>query len=353
MLELRDFDYDLPRELIAQQPAERRDGARLLVLSRATRDWRHGRFPDIDGQLAPGDLLVLNDTRVVKARVPITKADTGGQGELLFCEVGPAADGSVRAHCLARASKPFRVGAWLQTVHGDPPARVRVAEVLPGGALSVELPAGEAWTAWLDRHGEVPLPPYIERAGGPPGAADETRYQTVYAAHPGAVAAPTAGLHFTPEHLARLTASGVGLAHVTLHVGPGTFLPIRERDLSRHRMHAERYVIPEATAAAIRLTKQRGGRVVAVGTTTVRTLEAAARDDGTVEAGAGETALFIVPGHRFRIVDRLLTNFHLPGSTLILLVAAFAGQALVLDAYRAAVAERYRFYSYGDAMLIL
>jgi len=333
---LSDFDFDLPSELIAQIPAPQRSASRLLHLAgpRCT-DLLFGDLPDL---LAPGDLLVFNDTRVVRSRI-LGRKPSGGKVELM----------------LERIVAPRE--AWMQLKASHPP-RVGGRIALPAGAsatvcerderffrLTFEMPT--SLDAYLELYGAVPLPPYIARA---PQPADEERYQTVYARHPGAVAAPTAGLHFDQPLLATLRTRRVDFAYVTLHVGAGTFLPVESEELSRHRMHSERFSVPQATVDAIERTRGRGGAVVAVGTTSLRALEAAAAGDaGTGEA---ETALFITPGFRFRVVDRLLTNFHLPRSTLLMLVSAFAGYDAIRAAYAHAIAARYRFFSYGDAMLL-
>jgi S-adenosylmethionine:tRNA ribosyltransferase-isomerase len=334
-MHLSDFDYILPPELIAQAPAPRRDASRLLVVGRDSLS--HLRFTDFGGLLRAGDLLVLNDTRVIKARLTGEK-DSGGRAEVLVERI----EDERVALCQVRVSKPLQVG---RTVTVGPHALVVLGR--EGEFYRLRFP--NPVLAVLESHGEVPLPPYIARAAG---TEDEARYQTVYGTRPGAIAAPTAGLHFTEEMLGSLTLRGVAVANVTLHVGAGTFQPVRTEDLSRHRMHFERYQIGAAAADAIAECRARGGRVVAVGTTVVRTLEAAARDDGTVESVAGETDLFITPGYRFRVVDALLTNFHLPKSTLLMLIAAFGGFDRVRAAYAAAVAARYRFFSYGDAMFL-
>jgi S-adenosylmethionine:tRNA ribosyltransferase-isomerase len=338
-MRLAELSYDLPADLIAQEPAPERAAARLLVLDRPSGTLSHGAIVDLPALLRGGDLLVLNDTRVVPARVRGRRA-TGGRLEVLFVRPLAAPDtwevlvrGAVRAG--ERVHLPDAAGEWVAPL-GD-----------GRWALAVEAPAPVL--AWLERAGEVPLPPYITRPGGPT-AADRKRYQTVYARVPGAVAAPTAGLHLTPEILAALDARGVEVAVLTLHVGPGTFLPIRTDDLDAHVMPGERYVIPAATAARVAAARAAGRRVLAVGTTTVRALESAAAPDGA--GSEGEATLFIRPGYRFRVVDGLLTNFHLPRSTLLALVAAFAGWDHIRAAYDEAVRRRYRFYSFGDAMLI-
>ena len=339
---LADYDFELPEALIAQRPPARRGASRLLHVvpapGGAPPALEDLGFGDLPSRLDEGDLLVLNDTRVVKARLHGRKA-TGGRVELLVERI----DGELDAVAMARASHPPAPGATIE-VDGGARARVAWREGAFVG-LRFDAPVADL----LERAGTLPLPPYIDHR---PDADDEARYQTVYARHPGAVAAPTAGLHFDDALFAALEARGVGRAFVTLHVGAGTFLPVRDDDPARHAMHAERYRVPDETAAAIDAARRRGGRVVAVGTTSLRTLEAAARGGGGVAAGAGETALFVRPGHRFRVVDALLTIFHLPRSTLLMLVAAFAGLATIRAAYAHAVARRYRFFSYGDAMLL-
>jgi len=335
---LSDFDYDLPPELVAQVPAATRAGSRLLHVDGATLTDR--RFADLPELLAPGDLVVLNDTRVLNARVPARKP-SGGRVELLVERLV----GDKEAWAQVRASHPPRAGATLELAGG---ARARVlAREDRFFRLAFEI--AEPLSAWLERHGEIPLPPYVERAAA---ASDRERYQTVYARAPGAVAAPTAGLHFEEATFAALAQRGVRHAFVTLHVGAGTFLPVRDEDLSLHRMHEERYELPAATVDAITAARAGGGRVLAVGTTTLRALEASAAAPGGLAAGPGTTSLFITPGYRFRTVDRLLTNFHLPRSTLLMLVSAFAGHDRIRAAYAHAVAARYRFFSYGDAMLL-
>lgn len=334
-MQLADFDYALPAELIAQTPAPTRDGSRLLVVGRDS--LVHARFDALVTYLRPGDLLVLNDTRVIRARLRGAK-DSGGQAELLVERI----EDDRTALCQVRVSKPLHTGRTLKVA-----ASVLVVEARVGEFYRLRFP--EDVLTVLERHGEIPLPPYIER---PPEAADEARYQTVYGSRPGAVAAPTAGLHFTPELLAELPSHGVEVVYVTLHVGAGTFQPVRTDDLAAHRMHHERFEISARTADAVARCRARGGRVVAVGTTVVRTLESAAAGTGRVRACSGETDLFITPGYRFQVVDALLTNFHLPKSTLMMLVTAFGGYSRVMAAYRAAVAERYRFFSYGDAMFL-
>jgi len=334
-----DFDFRLPDDRIALRPTAQRDAARLMCLDRRTGAVTHRTFADLPDRLSPGDLVVLNDTRVFPARIFGTKPRTGGRVELLFLEEG--APGTWRA--MARGN--LKDGDAL-ALDGGMEANVVGAPAEGFATLRVD---GDLGTH-LERHGHVPLPPYIRR---PDDARDRDDYQTVFAQTHGSVAAPTAGLHFTEGTLKALEARGVRTARLTLHVGPGTFLPLRGERLEDHRMHAEPYAVPRATADAIAETRASGGRVIACGTTVTRALEAAAGPDGHVRPGAGATDLFIRPGYRFRIVDGLVTNFHLPRSTLLVLVAAFAGRERVLSAYGEAVRARYRFFSYGDAMLIL
>ena len=353
-MRLEDLDYDLPDGLIAQEPTARREDARLLVLARGSGTVEHRGVRDLPGLLRAGDLLVLNDTRVRPARLAARRA-TGGAVEVLL--VAPASEEGVEAWtALLAANRPLRAGETLILTHdgGNVAAGVRLLRRAAEGPWVVA-PEGGTFPELMARHGAMPLPPYIRRgAGDPRTALDRERYQTVFAREEGAVAAPTAGLHFTPALLEAVRARGTSVASVTLHVGLGTFLPVTGARLEEHRMHSEPYAIPEETAAAVRRTKAQGGRVVAVGTTSVRALEASAlaSTDGLPRAETSRTDLFVMPGFRFRVVDALLTNFHLPRSTLLALVAAFAGFEPVLAAYREAVAQGYRFYSYGDAMFI-
>jgi S-adenosylmethionine:tRNA ribosyltransferase-isomerase len=342
-----DFDYALPGDLIAQEPVSPRDASRLLVLARRKGPVEHRRFADLPELLRPGDLLVTNDTRVIPARLEGRK-ETGGQCELLLCEpLPPGAEPGARFRALGQAAKSMRAGQRLDFGTGALAARVEA--VLGEGRYEVRFDRdGPDFARALEAVGHVPLPPYVRRPDGP---LDRERYQTVYAREPGSAAAPTAGLHFTPDLLARLEARGVARATVTLHVGPGTFLPVRQDDLSRHRMHDEPFQVPAETAAAWAACRARGGRVVAVGTTAVRTLESALAG-GALRVGPGRTSLFVLPGYVFRAVDAMITNLHLPRSTLLMLVCAFGGRERVLAAYGEAVREGYRFYSYGDAMLI-
>ncbi|MBF0175683.1 MAG: tRNA preQ1(34) S-adenosylmethionine ribosyltransferase-isomerase QueA [Magnetococcales bacterium] len=336
---LEDFDYTLPRERIAQTPAEPRDAARLLV------SHPHGMedriFQDLVTCLQPGDLLVQNDTQVLPARL-VGRRVSGGRVEILLLrpETSP---GTWQA--LLGANKPIRPGWRIEIA---PEFQVEVLERLPGCfRVHLETP-GEIMTT-LARHGQIPLPPYIASAGQ---EIDRLRYQTMFASQPGAVAAPTAGLHFTMALLARLEKSGIGVVRLTLHVGPGTFQPVRVRDLRQHVMHREWCQLPPAVVERIQATRARGGRVIAVGTTTVRTLESAVDERGELRPFTGETALFILPGFRFRVVDAMITNFHLPRSTLLMLVAAFVGKTRLERIYAHAIAQGYRFYSYGDACLL-
>lgn len=333
-----DFAFELPPELIAQVPLPERSASRLLACDGATGELRDLAFRDLPSLLRRGDLLVLNDTRVLPARVGGCKP-TGGRVEILL----ERTLGDCRFLAQARASKGFRPGVVIE---------------LPGGHRAVATGrAGDLYEFELDcdpvdffeTHGEMPLPPYIGRAAG---EADRERYQTVYAREAGAVAAPTAGLHFDAGTFARLGELGVAVAFLTLHVGAGTFQPVRVDDLREHRMHAERFRVSPDLVAAVARARAAGGRVVAVGTTVVRSLEAAAVAGGGLEPFEGETDIFIYPGFAFRVVDAMITNFHLPESTLLMLVSAFAGRERILDAYRHAVARRYRFFSYGDAMFL-
>jgi len=342
-MKVSDFDFELPEALIAQAPVTPRDASRLLVLPRGG-PVEHRRFSDLPGLLGAGDLLVFNDTRVIPARLVGQKVGSGGKAELLLLE---PLDGEMGARwsAMGQASKALKAGVRLQFG----PLGALVEASLGEGFYEVRLDReGAALEAALAAVGKIPLPPYIRRE---PGAEDAERYQTIFARSPGSAAAPTAGLHFTPEVLAALEARDVERAAVTLHVGAGTFLPFRGESLDAHRMHEERYLVPEATARAFAACRARGGRVVAVGTTALRTLESACHA-GQLAAGPGRTSLFVRPGYRFDAVDSLVTNFHLPRTTLLVLVCALGGTERVLSAYRQAVDEKYRFFSYGDALWV-
>ncbi|HXF67317.1 MAG TPA: tRNA preQ1(34) S-adenosylmethionine ribosyltransferase-isomerase QueA [Burkholderiales bacterium] len=338
-MKLSDFDYELPQELIAQHPPPERAASRLLCLDGVSGKYEDRLFRDLPRLVEPGDVLVFNDTRVIRARLHGRKS-TGGRVEIMIERIlGP---GEVLAQ--VGANRPPREGAKLvlaEAVEATVLGRMREF-------FRLRLEGCEDVLAFLERHGHVPLPMYIARPDQP---LDAERYQTVYAREPGAVAAPTAGLHFDRAMLDQLRARGAALAYVTLHVGAGTFAPVRVEEIERHEMHAEWYRVPQATVEAIHAARERGGRVLAVGTTSLRALESAAAG-GALAPGEGETRLFIFPGYRFRVVERLLTNFHLPRSTLLMLVCAFGGTDNIRRAYAHAIRERYRFYSYGDAMLI-
>lgn len=346
MYALDDYDYQLPPSLIAQRPLARRDGSRLLHLDRGRRCLTHRHFSDLPDLLRPGDLLVVNNTRVIPARL-LGRKDSGGKVEVLILDYAGAAASqpSVTLKCLVKASKRPKPGSRL--IFGQGMTAVVVADA--GGICALRFATAEPFETALEKAGCLPLPPYIHRPADP---VDAGTYQTVYASAKGAVAAPTAGLHFTEDLLERLRARGVTLARITLHVGYGTFLPVRVDDIREHRIHSEAFVIDATAAEAVNRTRAKGGRVVAVGTTVVRTLEFAADPAGMVQAGAGDCDLYIYPGYRFKVIDALVTNFHLPRSTLLMLVSAFAGREAILSAYREAVDMGYRFFSYGDAMLI-
>lgn len=348
---LEDYDYDLPPELIAQRPAPVREHSRLLILDRSSGEVRHSRFDRIGQHLIPGDLVVLNDTRVVAARLTGRKK-TGGMVELLVLyPYTPPESGSLEGYCcLLRASKGVRAGQVIELSEGI------CAEVIAApidGRAQVRFSGASGIVDILDRIGRTPLPPYIGRTSGKAAPDDRICYQTEYARHPGAVAAPTAGLHFTKSLLNGLMASGIEVAALTLHVGYGTFAPVRCLDIRQHRMHPEFIEIGKQTADAVNRAKREQRRVVAVGTTVVRTLEWICATQGEIVPFRGMCDHYIYPGCPFAVVDCMVTNFHLPKSSLILLASAFAGRSRILSAYREAVRERYRFFSYGDAMLIL
>jgi len=340
---IEEFDYSLPQELIAQEPPLRRGESRLLHLERAAGTIAETSFPGIAERLRGGDLLVLNETRVIPARLTGNK-ESGGRTEVFL--VRRLLSGGETWECLIKASKIPRPGTVILLADG---VTAQVAERCGSETWTVRFTPEAGFDEWLEKAGSMPLPPYIRR---PAGSDDRERYQTVFARVKGAVAAPTAGLHMTPQLLGRLASKGVATAAVTLHVGLGTFLPVRVNNVEDHRMHRESFNIPEETAQAIRETRRNGGRVIALGTTVCRTLEHAAAEDGTIEAAEGEADIFIYPGYRFKITDGLITNFHLPKSTLLMLVSAFAGKEFLFRAYEEAISRRFRFFSYGDAMFI-
>ncbi len=337
-----DYEFTLPEGRIAQSPAARRDASRLMVLDRARGTISHRAFGEIESLIAPGDALVVNTTRVMRARLLGTR-DSGAPGEVMLLRALDGERWEAMVHPGAKL-KPGRV------LHIAPGFDVEIAETTARGTRVVRLHAAEGAAAAIERHGHVPLPPYIAR---PDGAADAERYQTVYSRELGSVAAPTAGLHFTSELLERLEARGVRRAEVLLHVGAGTFKPVEVEDPATHVMHEEPYEVSENAARVIAEVRAARGNVWAVGTTSARVLESAAAEGRIVTAGRGETRLFIRPGYEFKVVDKLLTNFHLPRSTLLMLVAAMAGYELTMRAYHVALEEGYRFYSYGDAMVII
>ncbi len=336
-----DFYFDLPQELIAQDPLEDRSSSRLLVLDRETGEIRHRVFRDILSYLKKGDCLVINDTKVIPARLLGTKKDTGAGIEILLLK---RRENDIW-ETLVRPGKKCRPGARVVFGNGD--LEAEVLEVLPDGNRLVQFAYQGIFEEVLDRLGQMPLPPYITHP-----LKDRNRYQTVYARYEGSAAAPTAGLHFTEELLEQIRAMGVEIARVTLHVGLGTFRPVKVENVLDHHMHSEYYQVTREAADLINSAKKAGGRIISVGTTSTRTLESVALEDGTVQAGSGNTEIFIYPGYRFKAVDGLITNFHLPESTLLMLVSALAGRDHILKAYEEAVKERYRFFSFGDAMFI-
>ena len=336
-----DFYYDLPPELIAQTPLEKRDESRLLCLDKATGEWSHHHFYELPDFLRPGDCLILNNSRVLPARLLGRRLPGGGACEVLLLQD----KGDKVWECLVRPGKHLREGARVS--FGDGELTAEIAEVLPDGNRLVRFDYEGIFLEVLERLGKMPLPPYIKEE-----LQDQERYQTVYSKVNGSAAAPTAGLHFTPELLERIAAKGVGVGYVTLHVGLGTFRPVKEDEIEQHDMHSEYCTIPQETADLINRTKANGGRVICVGTTSCRTIESWAGENGTMTATGGWTNIYIYPGYRFKVMDALVTNFHLPESTLIMLVSALAGREHVLAAYEEAVRERYRFFSFGDAMFI-
>ncbi len=342
-----DFYYELPEELIAQDPLEDRASSRLMHMDRRTGEVSHEHFGDVLRHLRPGDALVINDTKVIPARLIGKKAVTGAGIEILLLR----RVGEQEWECLVKPGKKCRPGTTVE--FGEPdeegryPLTAEIREILEEGLRRVSFTYEGIFEEVLLKLGEMPLPPYIHHR-----LEDGTRYNTVYAAHDGSAAAPTAGLHFTKELLEKIREKGVRIVRITLHVGLGTFRPVKAEEITDHHMHSEFYTVSEEAAGAVNAVKAAGGRVVCVGTTSCRTLESASDEDGTLRAGSGWTDIFIYPGYRFRIMDALITNFHLPESTLVMLVSAFAGREHTLAAYREAVAERYRFFSFGDAMMI-
>lgn len=340
-LKKSDFYFDLPSELIAQDPLEDRSSSRLLVLDRASGVVSHSVFREITDYLQPGDCLVLNNTRVIPARLLGVREETGAHVEVLLLK---RRENDVW-ETLVKPGKKCRPGTRL--VFGDGLLRAEILETVEEGNRLIRFSYEGIWEEMLDRLGEMPLPPYITHR-----LQDKNRYQTVYAKYEGSAAAPTAGLHFTSELLERIEAGGVETAYVTLHVGLGTFRPVKEDNILDHHMHSEYYQVSKEAADKINAAKSRGGRVICVGTTSCRTVESAADEYGIVQPGSGSTEIFIYPGYRFRVLDALITNFHLPESTLVMLVSALAGRENVLRAYEEAIRERYRFFSFGDAMLV-
>ena len=336
-----DFYFDLPEELIAQDPLEDRSGSRLLMLEKKTGETKHRIFHDIVNYLAPGDCLVLNNTKVIPARLLGVKEDTGAAIEVLLLKRREKDIWET----LVRPGRKCRPGANF--VFGDGLLKAEVLDVVEEGNRLIQFTYDGIFEEVLDKLGEMPLPPYITHK-----LQDKNRYQTVYAKYEGSAAAPTAGLHFTKELLQQMEAKGVRLAYVTLHVGLGTFRPVKEDDILDHHMHSEYYQVTEETAKLINDTRKAGNRIICVGTTSCRTVESAADENGIVQAGCGNTEIFIYPGYKFKVLDCLITNFHLPESTLMMLVSALAGREHILAAYEEAIKERYRFFSFGDAMFI-
>ena len=340
-LKTSDYKYDLPKELIAQDPLADRSSSRLMVLDRKTGQVSHKIFRDIVSYLHPGDCLVINDTKVIPARLIGAREGTGGKVEIFLLK---RKENDIW-ETLVRPGKKLREGA--RVLFGDGDLRAEIKEVLPDGNRHVQFYYEGIFEEVLDRLGQMPLPPYITHK-----LEDKNRYQTVYATYEGSAAAPTAGLHFTRELLAEIEQKGIRIARVTLHVGLGTFRPVKVENVTEHQMHSEYYHVSEEAARIINRTKEEGGRIISVGTTSTRTLESVADEEGLVHPGSGDTDIFIYPGYRFKCIDALITNFHLPESTLLMLVSALAGREHILAAYEEAVRERYRFFSFGDAMLI-
>jgi len=351
MFDIEDYNYELPPGLIAQLPVSKRDGSRMLVVDRETGSLADRHFFDLPLLLRRGDLVVVNDTKVLPARV-YGRKESGGRAELLVLQ-DPNSDGQnpTTRSCLLKSSKRPKKGSLL---FFDSGVCGEIQEVFGNGLVSITFTGKRDIDSWLEETGDMPLPPYIKRGRGNPYTTfDRERYQTVFSKHKGAVAAPTAGLHFTTVLVDALKEAGIGVSSLTLHVGHGTFMPVRTKDIREHRLGGEFYRIDADTAEAVTRCRHAGGRIVAVGTTVVRALETAAKRDGTLDPGQGITDLLVTPGYSFRMVNALVTNFHLPKSSLLFLVAAFAGFERAREAYRAAVERDYRFFSYGDAMLIL
>ena len=336
-----DFYYDLPQELIAQDPLEDRSASRLMVLDKKTGKIQHHIFKEIVNYLNPGDCLVINDTKVIPARLYGAKVGTDAKIEVLLLK---RKENNIW-ETLVKPGKKAKIGTKIS--FGEGLFIGEVVDIVEEGNRLIQFTYEGIFEEILDKLGQMPLPPYITHQ-----LKDKNRYQTVYAKHDGSAAAPTAGLHFTPELLEEIRAKGVNIAHVTLHVGLGTFRPVKVEDVTQHHMHSEFYVVEEDQAALINETKKKGGKIISVGTTSLRTLESASTEDGILKAGSGWTDIFIYPGYRFKIVDRLITNFHLPESTLIMLVSALAGKEHIMAAYEEAVKDKYRFFSFGDAMFI-
>ena len=336
-----DFYYDLPQELIAQDPLEDRSASRLMVLDKKTGKIQHHIFKEIVNYLNPGDCLVINDTKVIPARLYGAKVGTDAKIEVLLLK---RKENNIW-ETLVKPGKKAKIGTKIS--FGEGLLIGEVVDIVEEGNRLIQFTYEGIFEEILDKLGQMPLPPYITHQ-----LKDKNRYQTVYAKHDGSAAAPTAGLHFTPELLEEIRAKGVNIAHVTLHVGLGTFRPVKVEDVTQHHMHSEFYVVEEDQAALINETKKKGGKIISVGTTSLRTLESASTEDGILKAGSGWTDIFIYPGYRFKIVDRLITNFHLPESTLIMLVSALAGKEYIMAAYEEAVKDKYRFFSFGDAMFI-
>ena len=336
-----DFYYDLPQELIAQDPLEDRSASRLMVLDKKTGKIQHHIFKEIVNYLNPGDCMVINDTKVIPARLYGAKVGTDAKIEVLLLKRKE----NYIWETLVKPGKKAKIGTKIS--FGEGLLIGEVVDIVEEGNRLIQFTYEGIFEEILDKLGQMPVPPYITHQ-----LKDKNRYQTVYAKHDGSAAAPTAGLHFTPELLEEIRAKGVNIAHVTLHVGLGTFRPVKVEDVTQHHMHSEFYVVEEDQAALINETKKKGGKIISVGTTSLRTLESASTEDGILKAGSGWTDIFIYPGYRFKIVDRLITNFHLPESTLIMLVSALAGKEHIMAAYEEAVKDKYRFFSFGDAMFI-